>query len=558
MVGGSEPLDRVLHEISRLVERLIAGSLCSVVFRPAPAGSRAKQKRTPSSVPSVATPAAELLALARSVNGSPEPPRAHVLNIRSKGNKTLGEMTLYHTASLTDSGNAAVIEMAMSLAAIAIEHRQLYCDLNRQATTDRATGLPNRYAFEDRVARFGRRTKESQPAGVIWIRLESLGDINESVGHRTTDALLRAVARRFAGVLKKNEILACAGGREFAIVCEAASPEESAHCAERILHSLETRFQVNRCEFFLDARIGIAMYPEHGTTPAMLEQHAAAASYRSTAGDSQKYSFYDQAFAEERRDRLEIETDLRRAMQNGELQLFYQPQVDLNSCLVGMEALLRWHHPRRGLLLPDKFIQIAEETGLIVPIGEWVIAEACRQCAEWNRDLKNPTKIAVNISALQLYFSDLPEIVAVSLKGSGLPASCFEIELTESAVMRNADESIKALQKLRSLGVTVAIDDFGTGYSSLSYLQKLPVDLLKIDKSFLQHINGETTAAVVQAITVLGHSLGLRVVAEGVETADQMDRIRRLGVDVAQGYLIGAPMSAGKAYIWIVAANQTA
>jgi EAL domain-containing protein (putative c-di-GMP-specific phosphodiesterase class I) len=218
-----------------------------------------------------------------------------------------------------------------------------------------------------------------------------------------------------------------------------------------------------------------------------------------------------------------------------------------------MEALIRWNHPRRGLLAPGAFISVAEESGLIVPIGGWAIREACRQCAEWNRLLPMPVKVAVNVSALQLYFSDLPEIVASSLYEAGLSASCFEIELTETAVMRNADESAKALQRLRDLGVTVAIDDFGIGYSSLNYLQKLSVDLLKIDRSFLQNFHTETAVAVVRAITVLGHSLGLRLVAEGIETAEQMSSIRSIGVDIAQGFLIGKPMPSDQALSWILA-----
>jgi EAL domain-containing protein (putative c-di-GMP-specific phosphodiesterase class I) len=247
----------------------------------------------------------------------------------------------------------------------------------------------------------------------------------------------------------------------------------------------------------------------------------------------------------------EIARDMRYALERNEFKLVYQPQVCLNDRLIGMEALIRWKHPKTGMLSPETFIGIAEETGLIMPIGEWVISEACRQCAEWNDSLETPVKVAVNVSALQLYFSDLTEIIARSLKESGLPAKCLEIELTETAVMRNTDEAAKTLQTLRNLGVSVAIDDFGSGYSSLSYLATLPVDLLKIDRMFLRQIHTDTTATVVRGIAALGHSLGLSVVAEGVETREQWETIRTMGVDIAQGFLIARPMQPDKALEWM-------
>ena len=255
------------------------------------------------------------------------------------------------------------------------------------------------------------------------------------------------------------------------------------------------------------------------------------------------YAFFEAELERGARERLEIETRLRRALQNGELRLFYQPQVDLQGRLEGMEALLRWQHPKRGMIAPTEFISIAEETGLIVPIGSWVIREACRQCAEWHKAGYKNLKVAVNVSALQFYFSDLLEIVRNALSTYNLPARCLELELTESLIMRNSDESTKELQRLRALGLTVAIDDFGTGYSSLSYLQKLPVDLLKIDKSFLQDVEVVSTCALIKAIAAVAHSLGLRVAAEGIETQVQLDSIRAIGVDLAQGFLFGKPMS---------------
>jgi EAL domain-containing protein (putative c-di-GMP-specific phosphodiesterase class I) len=238
---------------------------------------------------------------------------------------------------------------------------------------------------------------------------------------------------------------------------------------------------------------------------------------------------------------------LRRALERNELELFYQPQVNVSGTLEGMEALLRWRHPQRGLLAPGEFIHIAEETGLIVPIGTWVLEQACRQCLEWQTPGQKLVKVAVNVSMLQFYFSDLVEVVRSVLSRTGLDPRCLELELTETLVMRNSEESTEALTRIRELGVSVAIDDFGTGYSSLSYLQRLPVDLLKIDRSFFTNIDAGSTAAVIQAITMLAHSLGLRVVAEGIETEKQLEAVRKVGIDYAQGYLIGRPLPADAA-----------
>jgi EAL domain-containing protein (putative c-di-GMP-specific phosphodiesterase class I) len=310
----------------------------------------------------------------------------------------------------------------------------------------------------------------------------------------------------------------------------------------RVFSALQESFQIDDYELFVTASIGISMFPGDAATASELHQKADAAMYRAKGRGRNCHAFYDATLECGAKERLETETGLRRAVQNGELKLFYQPQVDLQGKLQGMEALLRWQHPKRGLVPPADFIPIAEETGLIVPIGSWVIREACRQCAEWRRAGYKSLKVAVNVSALQFYFSDLVEIVRGALLSFDLPPECLELELTESLIMRSSEDSTKELQRLRALGVTVAIDDFGTGYSSLSYLQKLPVDLLKIDRSFLQDVGVVSTCALIQAITAVAHSLGLRVVAEGIETQVQLDSIRRIGVDLAQGYLFGRPM----------------
>jgi EAL domain-containing protein (putative c-di-GMP-specific phosphodiesterase class I) len=294
-------------------------------------------------------------------------------------------------------------------------------------------------------------------------------------------------------------------------------------------------------------QLDFAVTGRHLDTPP----NGAHASRVVTLDDRPRFRIDRGGCSDDMRAKRQIARDLRRAVERNQLALFYQPQVCLNDGFVGMEALIRWRHPTMGTLEPDKFIAIAEETGLIMPVGEWVISEACRQCAEWNRRIGRPVKVAINVSALQLYFSDLPEIVAHWLRVRELPGNCLEIEITETAVMHSAEEAAMALQRLRNLGVSVAIDDFGIGYSSLGYLAELPVDLLKIDRMFLRQIHSEATETVVRGIAALGHSLGLSIVAEGVETPEQWDKIRTIGVDIAQGFYIGRPMQPTEAFDWM-------
>jgi predicted signal transduction protein with EAL and GGDEF domain len=357
--------------------------------------------------------------------------------------------------------------------------------------------------------------------------------------------LIVQVAARLAPVIGPSALLARTGGDEFAILnCNLAGAAEAREYAVRIISALQTPFQVSGCEIFVSASIGIALYPEDGESATELQQNADAAMYRVKNHGRNGFGFYEASLGDGLRDRVELISSLRRAVARNEFELHFQPQSDLEGNLRGFEALLRWNHPSKGLLYPGHFIGIAEETGLVVAMGAWVLREACRRGAEWNRIWPEPLIIAVNVSALQFYFSDLTEVVKGALRDSGLDPTCLELELTESLLMKDAKQSSIELEKLRALGVTIAIDDFGTGYSSLSYLQRLPVDLLKIDRSFLEQIDSQPASAVIQAITALAHALGLRVVAEGVEKQHQMRAIRHLGVDLMQGYLIGRPVPA--------------
>jgi diguanylate cyclase (GGDEF)-like protein len=502
MVARNEPLNDILTQIALLLEEHAPGRKCSIaLYRdgrlfPIPTSPLATQladtglpvragygccahavkaKRT-FVVPNIAE--SELFSKIRPLMDEFGMKAAWCTPISTNG-EVQGTISIFVPEPTTpDAHEIAVSETVSRLAAVAIEHRWLYDNLHRQATKDSLTGLPNRMVFEETLAQC---LRENARLVLLWIDLDRFKEVNDSLGHRIGDALIRQVAGRLSEGAGKATLLARIGGDEFAIILHAAATRADAElCAQRIAYELEASFQIEEYELFVTASIGISMYPEHACTAVELQQKADTAMYRAKSRGKNGYAFFEESLEGGARARLEMETSLRRALQNGELQLFYQPQVDLDGQLLGMEALLRWHHPKRGTVSPAEFIPIAEETGLIVPIGSWVIREACRQCAEWQKQGLD-IKVAVNVSALQFYFSDLLDIVRTALSTYNLKPESLELELTESLIMRNAEDSTEELQNLRGLGVSVAIDDFGTGYSSLSYLQKLPVDLLKID-----------------------------------------------------------------------------
>jgi diguanylate cyclase (GGDEF)-like protein/PAS domain S-box-containing protein len=564
MVARNEPLNDILARIASLLEADFPGCVCTVFIHrdgmlyPIPACDVGLQD----SYASVAIrPGNGVSGQAAYTRGTVVVSEAAESDVFSAARDTVRELGIraawstpictdgrlqgciaVHTKDAAEPGmhEIGLVETASRLAAVAIEHRCLHDNLRRQATRDRLTGLPNRSVFEETLAD---KLQKDTPVALLWIDLDRFKEINDSLGHRIGDALLLQVAGRLSESTPDAALLARIGGDEFAIILDAACRAEAEDCAREIASGLQAVFQVEDYELFVTASVGISMYPEHAGSAVELQKKADAAMYCAKGRGKNGFSFYDVRLERGARERLELETGLRRALQNGEMRLFYQPQVDLDGRPLAMEALLRWLHPKRGIVAPADFIPIAEETGLIVPLGSWVIREACRQCADWRSAGFDALRVAVNVSTLQFYFSDLVEIVRTALDTSNLPSACLELELTESLIMRNSDESTRELQRLRALGVTVAIDDFGTGYSSLSYLQNLPIDLLKIDRSFLNDVEVVSRAAVIQAITSLAHGLGLRVAAEGIETESQLDSIRRIGVDLAQGYLFGKPMS---------------
>jgi diguanylate cyclase (GGDEF)-like protein len=422
-----------------------------------------------------------------------------------------------------------------------------------QAQYDALTGLPNRLLFQDRLAQamHGAR-RHGTRLTVMFIDLDGFKRVNDSLGHQAGDLLLTQVAARFRRVIRSSDTLARMGGDEFMVVLvNARDTRASVRVAQKLLQSLREPFQVAGHELVVTASIGLSFYPEDGTHQDELQRHADAAMYKAKASGRNGFQCYTPELNAQITSRLEMEQQLRQALGRGELRLAYQPQHQADGRLVGFEALLRWTHPTWGSVPPQRFIPLAEECGLILPIGRWVLDEACRQCSRWREEGHAGVRVAVNVSAIQFEQADWTRTVARSLDGARLPAAALELEITEGLVMRDAGEASQKLRTMREMGVSVAIDDFGTGYSSLAYLQRLPIDTLKIDQSFVRGIGAQgaqrDSTAIVETIVNLGRGLGLQVLAEGVETEGQADFLRRIGCDAMQGYYFGRPMDAAEA-----------
>lgn len=448
------------------------------------------------------------------------------------------------------SQDRARLEMARDMACIAVKHRQLTDRLSYQAQHDALTGLPNRFLLEDRLQQaIAYANRHESQLAVLIIDLDGFKYINDTVGHQSGDQLLVEVARRLRSVTRRTDTLARIGGDEFCLVLsDLYKATDSFQVAQTCLDILRKPFLISEREYSISASIGVSCYPEHGAEPELLQQNADTAMYHAKFNGKNGVQVFTPEINAHLRERLELMADLRHALENGELHLVYQPQFISDGVLAGFEALLRWNHSRRGIIPPDKFIPIAEETGFIVPLGNWVLDQACRQLASWRHSGHSNLRMAVNVSTLQFERQDWMQTISATLKRNGVPAACLELELTETVVMKNCERAAVRLAELRKLGVSSAIDDFGTGYSSLKYLQNLPIDTLKIDQSFIRNLEPATggfsgNGAIVQAIVTLAQQLGLRVVAEGVETQEELDVLRQLGCDFVQGYLFSRPMS---------------
>ncbi|MCE5307822.1 MAG: bifunctional diguanylate cyclase/phosphodiesterase [Acidobacteriales bacterium] len=406
---------------------------------------------------------------------------------------------------------------------------------------DALTGLPNRFAFEERFARaIARAHWRGWFPAVVLINIGHFRRINATLGHAMGDNLLRQVARRLSGSLEPNDFVARMSGSEFALaLCRLEDPRDTAWKTGLVLDALNKPFEVDDQQLYLPACMGLSVYPEDGLDAETLLRHAGAAAFRAAPGCRQQVVRFTRAIGEAARTRLSLETDMRRALEGHEFRLLYQPQVDPEGRLAGLEALLEWNHPRRGRIAPAEFIPIAEESGMIVPIGAWVLGEACRQNVEWQDTGHAPVRISVNVSAVEFARPDFVHMVTGTLSDTGLNPKWLALEVTESTLMRDVEESVRRMTKLRGLGVRIAIDDFGTGYSSLAYLRRFPLDALKIDRSFLLDVTSGTVTPLVETVIRLAHGLGLRVVAEGVENERQLGALRRAGCDLLQGHLFG-------------------
>ena len=425
------------------------------------------------------------------------------------------------------------------------------------ANHDALTGLPNRRLLIDRLGQaLALAHRENHQVAVLFMDLDRFKTINDSLGHMKGDALLQNVARRLSETLREGDTVSRLGGDEFVVVLPSLDqPKAAEKVALKLVDALAPPIDLGGQELRVSASIGISLFPEDGCDTETLLRNADSAMYHAKDMGRNNYQFFMEQMNVAAAERLRLENDLHRALERHEFELHFQPRVSVaNGLACGIEALIRWRHPERGLVLPEHFIPVAEDTGLIVPIGEWVINEACRQGTAWCAAGLPQIPVAVNLSPRQFRQSNLVDTVARAIERHGWPCKLLELEITEGVLMQQTSETLKTLEALNRLGVGLAIDDFGTGYSSLSYLKRFPVDFLKIDQSFVRDIAVDPDdATIVTAIIGLAHNLGLTVVAEGVENASQLDFIRDAGCDEAQGYHIGRPMPAGQLAEWLLA-----
>ncbi|HZS65867.1 MAG TPA: EAL domain-containing protein [Burkholderiales bacterium] len=430
-----------------------------------------------------------------------------------------------------------------------IERKRYQVQLERQANYDALTGLPNRNLLHDRLRQAVHSQRAPRNIAVVFMDLDHFKFVNDSLGHSVGDKLLKSMGERLRSVLREGDTVGRVGGDEFVLILNDQSNEEVMFRAmQRISAKVAEPLTIDGKELYVTASAGISLYPQDGRDVDTLLKNADAAMYRAKEHGRSNFQFYTSEMNERVNDRLALEHALRRALERQEFTLHYQQKVDLRSGeIIGAEALVRWLHPEWALVRPARFIPIAEETGLIVQLGEWVIHEACRQARAWQLAGLKPGVVSVNLSARQFRAEGLVRTVSRILQETGLEPAGLEMELTESMVMHNVESAIATLQGLKSLGVGLSVDDFGTGYSSLSYLKNLPIDTLKIDRSFVRDIGTGAEAedgVLAAAIISLAHALDLQVIAEGVETDAQLHFLKRHGCDQVQGFLYGEPVPA--------------
>jgi diguanylate cyclase (GGDEF)-like protein/PAS domain S-box-containing protein len=471
--------------------------------------------------------------------------QTHLLRIvkqRKNGSTFPAEV---HVSRFEDNGQ----EFFQAIVRDLTEREEAERRLQELATHDSLTGLPNRALLHERLQRMLEGCPPERSVAVMFLDLDRFKEVNDSFGHEHGDILLCEVAARLRRVLRPADVVARLGGDEFVVAAECAGgamggSQAAAAIAAKLLEVLTLPVTVGAQDVVVGASIGISMYPADAATRELLFQTADTAMYRAKAEGRNRYRFFEPAMTVAARARMALELSLRPALAREEFELHYQPRVDLRSmAVVGMEALIRWRHPQQGMVPPQQFIGIAEETGLINPIGRWVLREACRQTRRLIDEFGRPIRVSVNVSARQLAQQGFVAEVREALADAGLPASALELELTESALIDDLERTAAMLGELQALGVKLAVDDFGTGYSGLAYLRRLPIDVLKLDRSFVLQDDGRISAFdFVKAFVDMAHALQMSVVAEGVETTEVLDFLRAASCDEAQGYLLGRPL----------------
>ncbi len=422
--------------------------------------------------------------------------------------------------------------------------------LQHQAFHDPLTGMPNRALFLDRLKHaLVRASRRQESVTVMFLDLDNFKVINDSLGHQGGDQLLIAIGERLKQCLRPADTAARLGGDEFTVLLdELTDTKDALEIAKRIQANLQAPLDLDGHEVFTTVSIGIVISTAETEHPETVLRDADVAMYRAKTSGKAQYAIFDRSMNQHALERLQLASDLRHAIDRGELRVFFQPLIDLPSGRIsGTEALVRWQHPGRGLLLPGAFIQLAEETGMIMSIGMWVLEEACRQTRLWQDQhaQEPPLTVSVNVSARQFQHPTLANDVAGILARTGLAPQCLELELTESILMENAQANLATLQQIKQLGVQLAIDDFGTGYSSLAYLKQFPIDILKVDRSFIDQLGHPTSDnAIVEAIRTIALALNLNIVGEGIENANQLAHLQRLGYHRGQGYYFARPVAA--------------
>jgi len=463
--------------------------------------------------------------------------------------KIFGVIELFSAEAIQP--DEALIQLLKSLSAQigqSFQRRLAEDQLRFIATHDSLTDLPNRSLFNERLRHaLHQSTRYTRGIAVMFIDMDRFKVVNDSLGHGAGDRLLQDSAKRLAECLRESDTVARLGGDEFVVMIENfTAPKDAIAVAQKVLASLSRPFFVDGQEFLMSASIGISTFPDDGKDAETLLKNADIAMYRAKDQGRNNYQFYSAQMNKHTFERLAMESSLRRAVERNEFLLHYQPKLDLRTgAISGVEALVRWQHPDWGMVSPAQFIPLAEETGLIVQIGEWVLKAACEQNKRWRDQGIPPLRVAVNLSARQFAQKTLLGDIAKTIAQSGLTPESLELEITESLVMTNPEHATETLHKLKAMGISLSIDDFGTGYSSLAYLKRFPIDCVKIDRSFIKDIPTEADdMAITKGVIALGHSLRLKVVAEGVETVEQQDFLRSNDCDEMQGYLFSKPLPA--------------